>query len=88
MTIDFSTLKALIKESVRKILREEWFQVWQSVIPIAVAGKASQNASMKKAAKRAITVLKGMTMGVGKTTKFVEACCNELLPTIDLFFGL
>lgn len=32
-TLDISTLKALIKESVREVLSEEWFSLWQSVIP-------------------------------------------------------
>lgn len=32
-TIDLSTLKELIKESVREVLSEEWFSLWQSVIP-------------------------------------------------------
>ena len=54
---------------------------------LAVAGQSAQDGPMKKAAKRAITVLKGMTIGVGETTKFVEAC-NGLLPAISLLFGL
>lgn len=32
-TLDISTLKALIKESVREVLNEEWFSLWQTVIP-------------------------------------------------------
>ena len=32
-TLDVSALKALIKESVREVLSEEWFHLWQSVIP-------------------------------------------------------
>ena len=32
-TLDISTLKALIKESVREVLSEEWFTLWRSVIP-------------------------------------------------------
>ncbi len=33
VTIDTQALKALIKESVREVLNEEWFRIWQMVIP-------------------------------------------------------
>jgi hypothetical protein len=33
ITFDAQLLKALIKESVREVLREEWFAMWQSVVP-------------------------------------------------------
>lgn len=33
VTIDTQALKALIKESVREVLNEEWFRIWQTVIP-------------------------------------------------------
>ncbi len=33
VTIDTQVLKALIKESVREVLNEEWFRIWQMVIP-------------------------------------------------------
>jgi hypothetical protein len=33
VTIDVQALKALIKESVREVLKEERFAIWQSVIP-------------------------------------------------------
>ncbi len=33
ITLDTQSLKALIKESVREVLKEEWFSLWQSVIP-------------------------------------------------------
>ncbi|MGC1310323.1 MAG: hypothetical protein WA885_24095 [Phormidesmis sp.] len=33
VTLDAEALKALIKESVREVLKEEWFSIWQSVIP-------------------------------------------------------
>ena len=33
VTLDAQALKALIKESVREVLKEEWFTMWQSVIP-------------------------------------------------------
>ena len=59
----------------------------EEVKALAAAGQAPQEGPMKKAAKRAITVLKGMTVGLGETTKFVEAC-KGLLPAIALLFGL
>lgn len=33
VTLDTQMLKVLIKESVREVLKEEWFAMWQSVIP-------------------------------------------------------
>ena len=33
VAIDREVLKALIKESVREVIREERFRVWQSAIP-------------------------------------------------------
>lgn len=33
ISIDVETLKALIKESVREVMKEEWFRAWQSAIP-------------------------------------------------------
>lgn len=33
VTLDTQMLKALIKESVREVLKEEWFAMWQSMIP-------------------------------------------------------
>ncbi|MEM8504814.1 MAG: hypothetical protein AAF716_16850 [Cyanobacteria bacterium P01_D01_bin.1] len=33
VTLDAQALKALTKESVREVLKEEWFSLWQSVIP-------------------------------------------------------
>jgi len=59
----------------------------EEVKEIAAAGQKPQDGPMKKAAKRAITTLKGMTVGVDTATKFVEAC-NGLLPAISLLFGL
>ncbi len=59
----------------------------EEVKELATAGQAPQDGPMKKAAKRAITVLKGMTVGLGETTNFVKAC-NGLLPAISILFGL
>ena len=33
ITLDAQALKSLIKESVREVLKEEWFGLWQSFIP-------------------------------------------------------
>lgn len=33
ITLDAQALKALIKESFREVLKEEWFSIWQAVIP-------------------------------------------------------
>ncbi|MBE9061820.1 hypothetical protein [cf. Phormidesmis sp. LEGE 11477] len=33
VTVDIQILKSLIKESVREVLKEEWFGLWQSFIP-------------------------------------------------------
>ena len=66
---------------------EQKTEALEEVKELAAAGQAPQDGPMKKAAKRAITVLKGMTIGLGETTKFVEAC-NGLLPAIGALFSL
>jgi Zn/Cd-binding protein ZinT len=46
VTLDAQALKALIKESVREVLKEEWFGMWQSVIPnVSDAEQAEINQS-------------------------------------------
>jgi Zn/Cd-binding protein ZinT len=46
VTLDAQALKALIKESVREVLQEEWFGMWQSVIPtVSDAEQAEINQS-------------------------------------------
>lgn len=46
ITLDAQALKALIKESVREVLKEEWFSMWQSVIPqVSDAEQAEINQS-------------------------------------------
>lgn len=74
-------------ETEESFSEDEKTEALTEVQQLAVAGQAPEDGPMKKAAKRAITVLKGMTVGVGVTTKFVEAC-NGLLPAISLLFGL
>ncbi len=59
----------------------------EEVKQIAAAGQAPEDGLMKKAAKRALNVLKGMTVGMVGATKFAEAC-SGLLPAIALLFGL
>ncbi len=66
---------------------EQKTEALEEVKELAAAGQAPQDGPMRKAAKRAITVLKGMTVGLGETTKFVEAC-NGLLPAISALFAL
>ncbi len=66
---------------------EQKTEALEEVKELAAAGQSPQDGPMKKAAKRAITVLKGITVGLGETTKFVEAC-NGLLPAISALFGL
>lgn len=74
-------------ETEESFSEEEKTEALAEVQQLAAAGQIPQDGPMKKAAKRAITVLKGMTVGVGVTTTFVEAC-NGLLPAIGLLFGL
>lgn len=31
--IDARALKALIKENVREVMKEEWFSLWQATVP-------------------------------------------------------
>ena len=42
ITLDAQALKALIKESVREVLKEEWFSMWQSVIPVVSDAEQSE----------------------------------------------
>ena len=42
VTLDAQALKALIKESVREVLKEEWFSMWQSVIPVVSDAEQSE----------------------------------------------
>ncbi|NEP17909.1 MAG: hypothetical protein F6J97_13560 [Leptolyngbya sp. SIO4C1] len=52
---------------------------------LAAAGQSPQ--AKQPLAKRAITMLKGITAGLTETTKLVGAC-SRLLPAIGLLFGL
>ena len=79
-------LQAAIEEEPN-LSEAEKTEALEEVKQIAAAGQAPQDGPMKKAAKRALTVLKGMTVGLGVTTQFVTAC-NGLLPAIALLFGL
>jgi len=86
-------LKALLLQLESAINAEpslseaEKAEALEEVKEIAAAGQAPDDGPMKKAAKRSIAVLKSMTLGVGVTTKFVEAC-NGLLPAIALLFSI
>ena len=33
ISVDAGVLKALIKESVREVMKEEWFSLWQATVP-------------------------------------------------------
>ncbi|MEO1403491.1 MAG: pentapeptide repeat-containing protein [Cyanobacteria bacterium J06635_1] len=59
----------------------------EQVKTLAEAGQAPTEGKMQKVAKRAMTMLKGITSGLTETTKLVEVC-NQLLPAIGLLFGL
>ena len=74
-------------EDEESLSEEEKTEALAEVKEIAKAGQAPEDGPMKKAARRSLNVLKGMTVGVGSATKFVEAC-NGLLPAIALLFGL
>jgi len=54
---------------------------------LAAAGQSPQESSMQKAAKRSLNVLKGITLGLGETTKLAETA-KGLLSAIALLFGL
>jgi len=84
---DFLTQLQTAIEAEPALTEEQKTEALEEVKELAAAGQAPQDGPMKKAAKRAITVLKGMTVGLGETTKFVEAC-NGLLPAISALFAL
>jgi len=73
-------------EAEPELSEEDKTEALEEIKEIATAGQALQDGQMKKVAKRAIMVLKGVTVGLGETTKFVEAC-NGLLPAIAHLFG-
>ena len=74
-------------EAEPELSAEEKAEALEEVKEIAAAGQAPEDGPMKKTAKRSLNTLKGMTVGLSATTKFVEAC-NGLLPAIALLFGL
>ena len=73
-------------ETELSLSEEQKADALEEVKNLATAGQALKDGSMKKAAKRAITTLKGMTVGADAATKFVESC-NRFLPAIALLFG-
>lgn len=79
-------LQAAIKAE-STLSEEDKAEALAEVKKIAEAGQSPQDGPMKNAAKRSLTFFKGMTVGLGETTKFVTAC-NGLLPAIALLFNL
>ncbi|MEM9905886.1 MAG: hypothetical protein AAF921_12770, partial [Cyanobacteria bacterium P01_D01_bin.44] len=59
----------------------------EQVKTLAEAGQAPTEGKMQKVAKRAMTMIKGITTGLTEATQLVEVC-NKLLPAIGLLFGL
>ncbi|MEM8808863.1 MAG: low-complexity protein, partial [Cyanobacteria bacterium P01_G01_bin.38] len=59
----------------------------EQVQALAEAGQTPEPGKGQKLAKRAMTMLKGITVGLTEATKLVGVC-NQLLPAIGILFGL
>ena len=66
---------------------EDKAEALEQVQTLAEAGKNPKEGAMKKAAKRATTMLKGIISGLPDAAKLAEAC-NKLIPMITKIFGL
>ena len=74
-------------ESEPDLSQEEKSDALEEVGQLAAAGQSPQDGPMKKAAKRSLNVIKGITLGLGETTKLAETT-SGLLKAIALLFGL
>ncbi|WP_258040827.1 pentapeptide repeat-containing protein [Pseudanabaena sp. BC1403] len=65
---------------------EDKVEALEQLKKLAEAGKNPSDGVMKKMAKQATTMLKGIVTGLPDVTKLVESC-NKLLPIISSMFG-
>jgi uncharacterized protein YjbI with pentapeptide repeats len=65
---------------------EDKAEALEQLKKLAEAGKNPSDGAMKKMARQAATMLKGIVTGLPDVTKLVEAC-NKLLPIISNIFG-
>ena len=66
---------------------EDKAEALEQVQTLAEAGQNPKDGAMKKLAKKATTMLKGIVSGLPDAAKLVEAC-NKLIPLITKLFGL
>ncbi|MEM6426071.1 MAG: AAA family ATPase [Cyanobacteria bacterium P01_D01_bin.128] len=66
---------------------EEKIDALEEIKQIAAVGQSTQNETTRRVAKRAITVLKGMMVGLNATSK-LALTFEELLPSISAFFKI
>ena len=78
-------LKSYI-ESENELNSEDKEEALEQVSVLAEAGQNPQDGAMKKAAKTAITMLRGIKDGVPKAVTLVEGL-NHLIPEVVKFFG-
>ncbi|MEM8504113.1 MAG: pentapeptide repeat-containing protein [Cyanobacteria bacterium P01_D01_bin.1] len=74
-------------ESEPSLSEEEKTEALVEVGEIAAAGQSPTDGPMKKAAKRSLNALKGITLGLDETTKLATTA-KGLLNAIALLFGL
>ena len=85
---DESELKTLLQqlqlaiEKESELSPEDKTEALEQVETLVEAGQKPEDDGIKKAAKTAIKILKGTTVGLSETTKLVEACAT-LLPAIS-----
>jgi len=65
---------------------EDKVEALEQLKKLAEAGKNPSDGAMRKMARQAATMLKGIVTGLPDVTKLVEAC-NKLLPIISSIFG-
>ncbi|MGB3571475.1 MAG: pentapeptide repeat-containing protein, partial [Phormidesmis sp.] len=74
-------------EAELTLAEDEKADALAEVSELAAAGQAPNDGSMKKTAKRSLNVLKGITLGIGETTKLATTA-KGLLEAIALLFSL
>ena len=74
-------------ESEPTLGEEEKAEALKEVGEIAAAGQSPQDGPMKEAANRSLNAVKGITLGLGETTKLAQTA-SGLLQAIALLFSL
>ena len=74
-------------ETETELPNEDKANALEEVKTLAKAAQKPEDNKMKRAAKKALTFLKGTTVGMSETTKLVQEC-GKLLPAIATLLSL